>query len=120
MRAFFSLLAATVAIAAAKAAETPAQEIEFLIGYIDRADVRFIRGRAEYSAREAADHMRTKLARAGGRVKTAEDFINGVASKSYFMGAPYKVKLPSGEIVPTGPWLTRALASRRQALQRKG
>jgi len=58
--------------------------------------------------------MRKKLSRAGSRVKTAEDFINGIATKSYLTGAPYRVKLPEGRTVPTGPWLTQALAKHRQ------
>ena len=43
-------------------------------------------------------------------VKTAEQFIEGIASRSSTTGHPYFVKLPSGEQVETGPWLRQRLA----------
>ena len=90
------------------------QEIEFLLNYVATSNARFIRNGSEYSAKEGADHLRDKLSRAGERVKSAEDFIENVASKSYLSGKPYMVKTPEGQIVPTGPWLMQALVQHRQ------
>ena len=100
-----------------RADESPAaqQEIDYLIRYIENSGARFIRNGKEYSAKEGADHMRDKLKQAGNRVKTAEDFITGIASKSYLSGKSYMVKMPDGKEIPTGPWLTDALAKYRSA-----
>lgn len=112
--ALLTILAGTAAVHA----DNPKSEIGFLISYIERSEVRFIRGGKEYSAKEGADHMRKKLARAGSRVKTAEEFIQGVASKSYLTGGAYRVKLADGRTVPTGPWLTEALTKQRSSTRR--
>ena len=89
------------------------REIEFLLNYVATSNARFIRNGSEYSAKESADHLRDKLSRAGERVKSAEDFIKGVASKSYLSGKPYLVKTQGGQIVATGPWLMQALVQHR-------
>ena len=88
-------------------------EIAWLLQYIEKADVKFIRAGKEYTPQEGADHLRAKLGKAGGRVKTAEDFIEGIASKSYLTGDEYQVKFRDGKTRPTGPWLKAALATRR-------
>lgn len=88
-------------------------EINYLLAVIERSEGRFIRGGAEYTASEGAEHMRVKLKRAGGRIKTADEFIEGVATRSYLTGAAYLVRLPNGKTVATGPWLTEALAAFR-------
>lgn len=115
MRTLFSFAVAILVAAPLRAAETPAQEIEFLLEHIHNSKVRFVRSGKEYSGQEGAEHLRKKLARAGKRVKTAEDFINGIASKSSFTGQVYMVKFPDGKMAPTGPWLTAALAKHRLA-----
>src|SRR5262245_13721257 len=77
-----------------RAAEGTAKvEIDYLLKYIESADCRFIRSGTEYSPKEATAHLRMKLDKAGNRVKTAEDFITGIASKSYLNGKPYQIKL---------------------------
>ena len=65
-------------------------------------------------AAEGADHLRDKLTKAGDRVKTTDDFITGVASKSYLSGKPYLVKFPDGRTLPTGEWLRAHLAEMRK------
>ena len=80
-------------------------EIDELIAFVRTSDVRFIRNGSEYSATEGADHLRDKLAKAGDRVKTTDDFIAGIASKSYLSGKPYLVKFSDGHTQPTGDWL---------------
>lgn len=108
----FLLTPTFAALHAADPAANP--EIAYLINYIESSNVRFIRNGTEYSAKEAADHMRDKLSQAGGRVKTAEDFIKGIASKSFLSGRPYQIKTSDGKTQPTGPWLTEALAQHRK------
>ncbi len=112
LASIFTLLL-TTAIALALDPQTKA-EIDELISYIGTSGVRFIRNGTEYSGAEAAQHLRDKLARAGNRVKTTEDFITGVASKSYITGKPYLVKFADDHTQPTGDWLRVHLAEARK------
>ncbi|MGA7903320.1 MAG: DUF5329 family protein [Terrimicrobiaceae bacterium] len=66
-----------------------------------------------FRSRGRAD-LRDKLAKAGDRVKTTEDFITGIASKSFLSGKPYLVKFADGHIQPTGEWLRVHLAEVRE------
>jgi len=108
----FTLLL-TAAIALALDPQTKA-EIDELISFVQTSGVRFIRNGKEYSAAEGAQHLRDKLARAGDRVKTTDDFIAGIASKSYISGKPYLVKFADGHTQPTGDWLRAHLAGVRK------
>jgi hypothetical protein len=47
-------------------------------------------------------------------VKTTDDFIAGIASKSYISGKPYLVKFADGHTQPTGAWLRAHLAEVRK------
>ena len=111
--AFIFTCVFTVAIALALDSQTKA-EIDELITYVQTSGVRFIRSGKEYSGTEGADHLRRKLAAAGDRVKTTDDFINGIATKSYLNGKPYLVKFPDGHTQPTGEWLKAHLAETRK------
>ena len=112
MRQLFTTLVAvllTSALALGMDAQTKA-EIDELISYVRNSGVRFIRNGQEYSAVEGADHLRDKLGKAGDRVKTTEDFLTGIASKSYLSGKPYLVKFADGHTQPTADWLRAHLA----------
>ncbi len=93
------------------------REIAWLIGEVEKADASFIRNGKEYPPAEAATHMRDKLKSAGDRVQTTEEFIEGVASKSYLSGKPYQMKLPNGTLQPAGLWLSAALKRHRGAVR---
>ena len=108
----FTLLL-TAAIALALDPQTKA-EIDELISFVQTSGVRFIRNGTEYSAAEGAQHLRDKLAKAGDRVKTTDDFIAGIASRSYISGKPYLVKFADGHTQPTGDWLRAHLAEVRK------
>lgn len=77
------------------------QKIERLITYIEKSEAFFIRNGSEYGAKEAAEHLRMKRKKAGNKVKTAKDFIDLIASKSYMSGEPYKMKFKNGNIINT-------------------
>jgi len=108
---FTLLVTASIALALEPQAKA---EIDGLIAFVRTSDVRFIRNGSEYSAAKGADHLRDKLGKAGDRVKTAEDFITGIASKSYLSGKLYMVKFPDGRTRPTGEWLKARLAEMRK------
>jgi hypothetical protein len=68
------------------------QEIQHLLAYIAEAKCRFIRNGKEYGPEAARKHIQKKYEYARKRIKTAEDFIQGVASKSSMSGKPYKIR----------------------------
>ena len=104
----------TASIALGLDAQTKA-EIDELITYVQKSGVRFIRNGTEYSGTEGAQHLRDKLAKAGDRVKTTDDFIGGIASTSYISGKPYLVKFADGHTQSTGDWLRAHLAETRKS-----
>jgi Family of unknown function (DUF5329) len=108
---FTLLLTTTIALALDRQAKA---EIDELISYVGTSGVRFIRNGTEHSGAEGAQHLRDKLARAGNRVKTTEDFITGIASTSYITGKPYLVKFADGHTQPTGDWLRAHLSEVRK------
>ena len=61
--------------------------------------MKFIRNGSEYSPKEAAEHLRMKRRKAGSKIKTAEDFIDHIASKSYMSGEPYQMKFRNGSVI---------------------
>lgn len=101
------------------ALDSPAkEEVDYLIDTVAKTDARFIRNGKEYGSQEGADHLRSKLGQAGNRVKTAEDFIQGICTKSYLSGQPYLMKHKDGTTTEVGPWLTKALEKYRS--EKKG
>jgi len=89
------LLAATLLVwqAAACWAAPRAQQdsIDALLAAIESSGCEFERNGSRYAAREGAEHLRMKLERAGERVQTAREFIEGIASGSSQSGRPYLV-----------------------------
>lgn len=84
--------------------------IEFLIRSVETLHGGvFIRNGTEYDSKKAGEHLRMKLGKGGERVKTAEDFINGVASKSFFSGKPYQIRLENGKTTDAKPFLEQQL-----------
>jgi hypothetical protein len=87
------------------------RKIEFLIGQVaGMQDAVFVRNGSEYDAKQAAEHMRLKLRRAGDRVKTAEDFIVCCGTGSSVSGQPYTIKFRDGRVVPSADFLRARLA----------
>src|SRR5438105_157904 len=79
---------------------TENQKIESLISSVENLkDAKFIRNGKEYDSKAAADHMRNKWRYARGRIKTARDFIQLVASKSSESGQPYMIRFKDGKEV---------------------
>jgi hypothetical protein len=91
--------------------------VERLLQEIESAEgVVFIRNGAEHSAKDAAAHLRSKWNAAGGEIKTADDFIDKIASKSSLSGEPYRVRLADGKVVLAGEYLREKLGQIEDAL----
>jgi len=98
------VLAATLA-----APLSDAEKIQALIRTVEaRKDLQFIRLDVAHSAREAANVLRIKLAFAGDRVKTVDDFIDHVATATQ-SGKPYYVRYPDGTEVTSAEFLRQEL-----------
>ncbi len=111
--AFVALLAILVVqgvLAATLAAPlSDAEKIQALIRTVEsRKDLQFIRLDVAHSAREAANVLRIKLAFAGDRVKTVDDFIDHVATATQ-SGKPYYVRYPDGTEVTSAEFLRQEL-----------
>lgn len=89
---------------------TESQKIEALISSIENlGDAKFRRNGKDYEAKEAASHLRRKLDSAGGRVTTAEQFIEHLASKSSTSGEAYEIRFADGKTVKTADFLRAEL-----------
>ncbi|MDR2198858.1 MAG: DUF5329 family protein [Deltaproteobacteria bacterium] len=104
-----ALILATVLIFLALSAQARAldggelKRVDALLSLLSsRTDVTFVRNEKEYPVDKAVSHLRSKLKRAGSRIKTAEEFVDHLASKSSMSGKPYQVILPGGEKVDAG------------------
>ena len=91
------------------AAMSEKQKIDALVQAVEtREDLKFIRLGTEHSSTEAARMLRTKLQFAGDRVKTADQFIEHIASATQ-SGHPYLVRFPDGRQVPSAVFLRAEL-----------
>lgn len=82
-----------------------ARIVELLARIEKQPDLVFLRNGQEHTAVEAAAHMRKKWEWKRSEVKTVEDFIREVASKSETTGEPYLIRLPDGSELPAEQWL---------------
>ncbi len=112
MRAFQILLIFYVALAATAFAGGSDPEIQYLLDTVGASDCVFTRNGKDHSAAEARDHLAMKYRRAGSRVRTAEAFIERLASKSSWTGQPYLINC-DGESLPSRDWLTIRLGRYR-------
>ncbi|PCC14623.1 hypothetical protein CIK86_14645 [Pseudoalteromonas sp. JB197] len=87
----------------------PDQEVQYLITFISNSNATFIRNGDEHTSKEAAEHLAMKYRKAKRYAKTADDFINNLASKSSWSGKAYTVILSSGAKLTANSWLTNEL-----------
>lgn len=95
-------------------AATPEQEVNHLLEFVANSEATFIRNGDEHTSSEAADHLAMKYRRAGRYAKTADDFIENLASKSSWSGKAYTVKLKNGDSITAKKWLTDELTAFRK------
>lgn len=105
----------TGAIPATRPAMTVAQQVEYLIDTIAKLDgATFIRNDGEYTAANAAALMRFRWERDKGKLKTAEQFVEELATKSSTTGKPYVIRFKDGNEIKSGEYLLKKLAEIRQ------
>jgi hypothetical protein len=73
------------------------QKIDYLIKCVEELKMaKFDRNGTLYDAQAAAAHLTMKREKAGEAIKTVDDFIDKVASKSSMTGIPYKIIYDDG------------------------
>lgn len=76
------------------------KKIEFLLNEVQNLQgAKFWRNGSSYSAKAAADHLRSKLKKSA--VSTVKDFIEKIASKSSTSGKAYQIEFAGGRKVDT-------------------
>jgi hypothetical protein len=87
-----------------------AQKIQALIASVEHLQgAVFIRNGTEHEAAEAAAHLRRKLDYAGKRVRTAEQFIDKLATGSSMTGKPYRIRFKDGHSVESAVYFREQL-----------
>jgi hypothetical protein len=74
-----------------------------------RPDIKFIRNGKDYSAAQAADFLRGKFNWNVEKVRTVQDFIEQIGSRSNLSGEPYRVRLADGRVLACADFLRQEL-----------
>lgn len=90
------------------------REVAYLIDFVANSGAVFVRNGSKHNAQEAADHLAMKYRRAGRYAKTADDFIDNLASKSSISRKPYTIILADGTEILSRDWLYSALEAYRE------
>lgn len=99
-------LASATATAADQISAQEKEKIEYLINHIgSMKDATFIRNDKEYDARTAAFFLRSKWQMNKDKVRTSEDFIEKIASRSSTTGKPYRIRMKNGKEIECRDYL---------------
>ncbi len=99
--------------------EAELAKIEYLLERIGNSPYNFIRNGSRYQGKRAEVHLRWKFLRSREQIKTAEDFIQRVATRSKISGEVYEVILPDKTRHPLREFLSEELRLLNQALEEK-
>jgi hypothetical protein len=103
-------LVAFLAPAALAADDSPDAKINGLISHVESlSDATFIRNGKEYTSANAAKFLRGKWDANKKDVRTPEDFISKVATKSSTTGKPYVIRFKDGKETPCADYLNARL-----------
>jgi len=106
------LFTACLLVSSVNAAEN--SEIGYLLSFISSSDCTFIRNGKEYTAVKASEHLEYKYNHVKSRIKTADQFIDKIASKSSISKKPYEVRCGDTQF-KTEQWLVDALNTHRKS-----
>jgi hypothetical protein len=99
---------------AAAQQENLGETINYLMNYVEKSNLIFIRNSKEHTPAEAAAHMRRKYNYFKDEIKTPEDFVRLCASKSLRTGRPYMLRLPDESLLRCDKWLLSVLSRYRR------
>jgi len=92
-------------------------EIKYLLFFISKSDCTFIRNGKEYTAVKASEHLEYKYNHVKSRIKTADQFIDKIASKSSISKKPYEVRCGDTQF-KAEQWLAEALSTHRKSIEK--
>lgn len=93
-----------------KSSLSESQKIEQLIIELRGIEnATFIRNGSEHTPQEAADHLEAKWEKHSSKIRTAEDFIKHLATKSSTSGEKYMIRFSDGKQIPTADILYKKL-----------
>ena len=93
-----------------KSSLTESQKIEELINCVrNLKGAAFIRNGSEHSPEQAAEHLASKWKKHSAKIRTAEEFVQHLATKSSATGEVYMIRLSDGNKVPTADVLYKRL-----------
>jgi hypothetical protein len=72
-------------------------------------NAKFVRDTEEHTVEEAIAHMEMKWKWNKSAIKTAEDFITMIGSKSSVTGEPYMIRLADGTVMKSEEWFRKEL-----------
>lgn len=81
-----------------------------LLRWIEDSPARFLRNGQEHDGARAASHLRAKFVHSGADVRTVDEFIERIASRSDASGEPYVVRMPDGTEKALADWLRARLS----------
>ncbi|WP_163336394.1 DUF5329 domain-containing protein [Desulfopila sp. IMCC35008] len=87
---------------------TDMEEIDYLLNFIGESGCTFIRNGKEYPSEQAREHLSYKYNHVKSRIRTAELFIEKIASQSSISKKPYQVRCNS-DLLQSRDWLMAAL-----------
>ncbi len=91
-------------------ARTEDEKIEALLAYVaGQKDVQFVRNGSTYESATAVKFLRGKWDKQKADVKTVDDFIAKVASKSSTTGLPYRIRFKDGHEIDCADFLRARL-----------
>jgi hypothetical protein len=106
---------ACIVLVGAPATATPSprapEDIQYLLDAIERSGCEFYRNGSWYAAAEARSHLASKYREVDKRrpVRSAQDFIDWVGTRSSMSGEPYRVRCPGSDAMTSAEWFRRAL-----------
>ncbi|WP_187261700.1 DUF5329 family protein [Pontibacter beigongshangensis] len=90
---------------------TEKTKIDGLISYVENLQgATFIRNGSEHTPQDAAAHLRAKFDKHHAKIKSANEFIELLATKSSVSGEYYKIRLSDGSTTETYKLLHQELA----------
>ena len=93
--------------------------IDYLLERISKSPYNFLRNGSRYTGKQAGTHFRWKYFLNRGRVKTAQEFIDKVTTRSKRSGWPYQIQFPDRRRYPLRPLLLQELNFFDQTLEKK-
>lgn len=108
--AYFQILSAPTKASQIHNVQSPDEEIDSLLSNLSElSDAKFVRNNSSYTVDEAIAHLTRKRKSARSPIKSAEDFIELVGSKSSMSDKPYIINLSDGRSISSREWFIEHL-----------